>query len=265
MARTSDRDRILGMLSDAGQGLSNQRIRTTLGLGEERYDQVRTELLDEGLIEKYRARGGAIRLTRKGERQVAPDDEQTSQVEKESELYPLLVSALDKEFDNDLAIAFDTGRFRKRGQWKNPDVTAVAVEVHRWLHRREVQVTTYEVKRYGDHSVTCVFEAASHASFAHQAYVVLEWHGAFDVSDVRIGQLLSECQKFGVGLSTLEKHYKSHRVIERLAPVPRRVPLDRDVEEWLEYAFDHDEAAKKAFLEVWAKSEKRLGNHKNGN
>lgn len=264
MPRTSDRDRILGMLSDAGQGLSNQRIKNALGLGEERYEEVRSALLDEGLIEKYRARGGAVRLTRKGERHVAPDDGERSQVEKEQELYPLLVDALAKEFEDDLAIAFDTGRFRKRGQWKNPDVTSVAVEVHPWLHRREVLVTTYEVKRYGDQSITCVFEAASHASFAHQAYVVLEWLGTFDATDVRIGQLLSECQKFGVGLATLEKHYKSFRLTERLPPVTQRLPLDRDVDEWLQYAFDHDEAAKKAFLKVWAKSGTRLAVHDNG-
>ncbi len=262
MARTSDRDRILGLLSDAGRGLSNQRVRTALGRGEDRYEVVRNELLSEGLIEKYRARGGAIRLTRKGERQVTPDEsDKSSQVTKESELYPFLVDALNKDFDDDLAVAFDTGRFRKRGQWKNPDVTAVAIEVHPWLHRRNVLVTTYEVKRYGDTSVTCVFEAASHASFAHNAYVVLEWLDAFDISDVRIAQIVAECQRFGIGLSTLERFHSSYRLFERLAPAPKAPSLDAEINEWLEYAFDHDDTTKKAFLEMWAKSEGRLTNH----
>ena len=116
-------------------------------------------------------------------------------------------------------------------------------------------VTTYEVKRYGDTDVACVFEAASHASFAHQAYVVLEWLGAFDISDVRIAQIVAECQKFGIGLSTLEQHYRSYRVNERIVPAPVKVPLDRDVEEWLEYVFDHDDDAKQAFQAAWAQSE----------
>lgn len=262
MARTSDRDRILGILSDAGRGLSNQRVRTALGRGEDRYDLVKNELLNEGLIEKYRARGGAIRLTKKGERQVTPDENgKASQVTKEAELYPFLVDTLNKDFDDDLAFAFDTGRFRKRGQWKNPDVTSVSIEVYPWLHRRNVLVTTYEVKRYGDTNVTCVFEAASHASFANQAYVVFEWLDMFDVSDVRIAQVISECQKFGVGLSTLEKYHSSYRLIERIAPVSQRAPLDADINEWLEYAFDHDDAAKKSFLEMWSKSDGRLTNH----
>lgn len=260
MARTSDRDRILGMLSDAGWGISNQRLRTTLGLSEERYDRVRNELLEEGLIEKYRARGGAIRLTRKGERNVVPD-EKASQVEKEADLYPRLVEALSKEFEDELAYAFDTGRFRKRGQWKNPDVTSVAVEVYPWLRRREVRVRTYEVKRFGDNNVTCVFEAASHASFAHEAYIVFEWVGDFDDSDVRIAQILAECQKFGVGFCTLEKHYKSYRINEHLAAIPKRTPLDRDVNEWLEYAFAHDDEAKEAFLKVWQQSESQMNGH----
>ena len=117
------------MLSDAGRGLSNQRVKNALGLGDERYEQVRTELIDEHLIEKYRARGGAIRLTKRGEKRVAPDDDEPSRVAKEAQLYPLLVEALKRDSEDALAVAFDTGRLRKRGQWKNPDVTAATIEV----------------------------------------------------------------------------------------------------------------------------------------
>ena len=67
--RVADRDKILRLLAET-EGLSNFRVRTEIGLGDDRYEKVRDELLEESLIEKYVCNAGGIRLTRKGERSV---------------------------------------------------------------------------------------------------------------------------------------------------------------------------------------------------
>lgn len=55
--------------------MSNLKIRTLLNLSEETYANVREELLQARLVEKYACYGGGIRLTRKGKRHLKEDQE----------------------------------------------------------------------------------------------------------------------------------------------------------------------------------------------
>src|SRR5262249_41148832 len=71
MTRPSDKDRVLQILGDT-TGLSNLRIKTELGLGDDRYTAIKDELLENKLVEKTQGRGGGLRLTKKGERE-SPD------------------------------------------------------------------------------------------------------------------------------------------------------------------------------------------------
>lgn len=242
VARTSDRDRILSLLAESPEGLSNQRIKNDLTLSDERYDKVRSELLDDGHVEKYVCRGGGIRLTPKGDKAAASSDENAvlSAVGKEEELYPLLIEALERESPD--SVVFDTGRLRKRGKWQNPDVTQIRIERYPRLHKHRVLIATYEVKQWQRSDVTAVFEAESHARFAHEAYVVLEWPAtadAFSLEEPSVNKMVGECQRFGVGLWTIEPYYSKHRVHEQLEARPR-TPADADVEKWLDYALKRD-------------------------
>lgn len=255
MPRNSDRDRVLNVLAESS-GLSNARIKQELNLRDERYEQVRAELIDEGLAEKYVCRGGGLRLTKKGEREISPEYEATSSVGKEHELYDPLVQALEREAPESLA--FDTASLRRRGKWQNPDVTQISVEVYPYLRRRRVLLTTYEVKQWGVWDVNTVFEAASHARFAHEGFVVLEWtEKAFSVSDPRLVHVVRECQRFGIGLGTLEPYYSQYRFHVRLEPVSKE-PSDADVEEWLAYAMERRDDASKRFRELMDTSGKML-------
>jgi hypothetical protein len=142
MAKRSDRDRILFLLSDA-EGLSNLRVKTELDLGDDRYQKVRGELIDEGLIEKYLCRGGGVRLTRKGERQVpGAENQPDSEVAKEAELYDPLIEFLRRESEEDEgeAVICNTHALKARGQWQNPDVTRIEIEHHRYLRQMRVVV-----------------------------------------------------------------------------------------------------------------------------
>jgi hypothetical protein len=112
MARMSDRDRILRLLSET-EGLSNNRIKTELDLPDERYETVRDELLANNLIEKYQCYGGGIRLTRKGEKE-SPSYDGASTIDNEAALYKPLIAFLEKEADEDgveaVARPTDSGR-----------------------------------------------------------------------------------------------------------------------------------------------------------
>jgi hypothetical protein len=256
MSRTADRDRLLTLLAET-EGLSNARIKVELNLGDARYEKVRTELIDQGIAEKYVCRGGGLRLTKKGEKQVSPTDEAKSSVDKEQDLYDPLVKALLHE--DPKSIAFDTASLRKRGKWQNPDVTQISVEVYPRLRRRRVLLTTFEVKQWGQWDVSGVFEAASHARFAHEGLVVLEWPAKepFSLSDPRLDNWVRECRRFGIGFATLEKHYTHYRIHTRLEPAGAE-PKDVDVEEWLDYALSRRDTALAQFEKLMSESEKAL-------
>ncbi len=255
MARPSDRERVLNLLAETG-GLSNARIKLELSLGDERYDEVRASVIHEELAEKYVCRGGGLRLTRKGEREVSPKYETTSSVEKEKDLYAPLVDAIQR--DSPESLAFDTASLRKRGKWQNPDVTQVSVEVYPTLRKRRVLLTTFEVKQWGVWDVNAVFEAASHARFAHEGFVLLEWpEKGFTLSDPRLDKVVRECQRFGIGLATLEPHYKHYRMHVRLEAASNE-PSDASVEEWLDYALSRREEAMDRFVSLMNETDQRL-------
>ena len=255
MPRLSDRDRILNLLAE-GEGLSNARIKMELGLGDDRYDDLRSVLIEDGLAEKYVCRGGGLRLTKRGEREISPEYEATSSVDKEADLYAPLVDALFRE--NPQSVAFDTSSLRKRGKWQNPDVTQVMVEVYPNLRRRRVVLTTFEVKQWGAWDVSAVFEAASHARFAHEGLVVLEWTDKkFSISDPRVANIVRECQRFGIGMATLEPFYSQYRVHTHLEPESKR-PDDSDVEEWLDYALSRRADARVRFTDLMDQTGKEI-------
>jgi hypothetical protein len=227
--------------------LSNPRIKSELNLTDERYEEVRATLLDKGLVEKKVGYGGGIRLTSKGEREVAPEGSVVSTVDRETDLYPHVIDALQRDFPSD--IVFDTGNLRKRGRWQNPDVTQISIDIYPRLRKRDVIITTFEVKQWGRWDVNAVFEAASHARFAHEVFVLLEWPAAnLPFTEGGATQIMRECQRFGVGLATLVPYYKRYRIHTQLEAASRR-PADADVEDWLEYSLSRDSDASKRFDE----------------
>jgi hypothetical protein len=251
MSRYTDRDRVLRLLNET-EGLSNLRIKTELNIGDDRYATVRNELLDDGLVEKYVCRGGGIRLTRKGERETGTEEEVSSTVNKEADLYEPLASFLEKQAEEDgvQSVICQTHQLRARGKWQNPDVSRITIECYQHLRKVRVSVTTYEVKQFPKWTVSAVYEAASHHRFSHEAFVVLEWPNGieFSITDPthKLDQIARECQRYGIGLATLHPYYGSYRLRPRLEPAPV-VPDDEDVEIWLDYALSRNQPALDAY------------------
>lgn len=103
-----------------------------------------------------------------------------------------------------------------------------------------------------------MFEAASHARFAHEGFLVLEWIvRGFSLDDPRLDQVVRECRRFGIGLLTLEPYYSSHRVHTRLE-AHRQDPKDNDVEAWLDHALSRRSDAEAAFNQLMAATSRQL-------
>jgi hypothetical protein len=251
MPKISDRERVLRLLRET-EGLSSRQIKTELDLSDDRYDVVRTTLLDDGLVRKYVCRGGGIRLTPEGDKATPTQENVSSTVDRESHLYQPLVALLEAQAKEDSAevVVCATDSLRARGKWQNPDVTHLAIEYYQHLRQTRIIVTTYEVKQFPRWTVDVVYEAASHRRFSHEAYVVLEWPNGIEFSltdpSYKIDQIFRECQRFNVGLATLHPYYNSYRLRERYEAAPN-APKDEDIETWLEYMFERAPSALKVY------------------
>lgn len=244
MPRSSDRDRLIWLLQEQGRS-SNRYVRSTLNLSDERYANIRQELLDEGLVEKVKGQGGGVQLTRQGYKQVALP-EASSSVPNEKALYAPYVDVIkaESEENEEPALVIDTSALRKSGKWSNPDITKISIRKFPILRTHKILVTTYELKQWGRWNIDSVFEAASQRRFAHEAYVVLEWAKGEDV--LGLDEMVAVCSRFGVGLLTLHPYYKGYRYDIQLEAEKNNASEDY-LEEYLGYVFDKYPGAKEEY------------------
>lgn len=261
--RPTDTLRVLRALLES-DGLSNSYLRTELNLTDNRYEEIRKSLLDEGAVQKYRCRGGGIRLTKAGEKSIPViEGGPSSSVTKEKELYKPIEEFLRRQAKEDdiPSTSTITANLRAKGKWQNPDITQVTIESYRYLRKLQPVVTTYEVKQWGRWDVNAVFEAASHKRFSHEAVVVLEWPNdvVFSLSDTtyRMDEISRECQRFGVGLYTMRTYYNSYRLHLHME-AERHLPSDAAIESWLEYMFERIPEARSEYLNTIKVAEKFL-------
>ena len=249
MSRPTNSSRLLWLLQEQG-GTSNQQVRSALNLTDTRYGKLKSTLLGDGVIEKYRCRGGGIRLTVRGAKADALPGA-VSAVTNEKDLYPHFVKALAAESkeNEEIAAVFDTSSLHKRGKWSNPDVARVSIRKFLILRTHKVIVSTFELKQWGRWNVEVVYEAASQRRFAHEAFVVLEW--AKDVPVEGLDELTALCGRFGVGLMTMQPHYSSFRHVVHLDAEPNSPPED-NVEEFLGYIFEKRSENKIEYDTLWS-------------
>lgn len=251
--RPTDDIRVLRLI-DAGGGMSNARLRAELDLSDTRYQEIKKLLLANGYVEPYRCRSGGLKITKDGQTELKRDTTEPidSSVKKEQDLYKPLQEYLDRTAREDElnALVIDTSKLKNRGKWQNPDLTQITVEHYKNLRKTSIVVTTFEVKKWGAWDVGVVFEAASHRRFSHHAQVVLEWPKGsnFSLTDPthRIDEIARECQRFGVGLMTLRKHYSSYRLHSHIE-AEEHIPSYDAIEYWLEYVLSKDEGVRRKY------------------
>lgn len=175
-------------------------------------------------------------------------------VKDEKELCMPLKNWLDAEWGKEVQDAGDyyrvrvtsspMGKKRNSGQWSRPDVTFVRVTKYEHLPSTIVEVTTFEVKRNADaKDLASVYEAAAHARWAHNTYLVVEIaNNDLDV-DVSIRK---ECNRLGVGLLTVSRTHNKYYFAEILEP-KRQEPAPEDLDKFLKDFYADDPREQKQF------------------
>ena len=187
--------------------------------GEEgTYWTIRDRLVDAGLLELGRGRGGSVSLVTQAPPGQAITPESTSpsvhltsrQRISEGELYDPVADVLRKQWARDLRfrshvveVTARQGRRDTGGTWTRPDIVTAALRVFPHVPGKFFDLITFEVKPFDGIDVTAVFEALSHRRAATQAYVWLHVP-ATEASNADLSALLKrieeEASRHGVGM-----------------------------------------------------------------
>lgn len=246
--------------------VGNTFLRRRLGWPDEEYWAARKELLDNGLIETGKGRGGSVARVGvlvepeevvKGAdtlvKKIVPEAEEPivtepGLVEDEGELYEPLRNWIDSTFGHPVeevgdyflvkVTASPSGRKRESGQWSRPDVTSVQVSTYDLVPNPDVEVTSYEVKRYSDAlDLANVYEAASHSRWTHFTYLVVE---NLEPQPLVLSERFErELVRYGVGLIKMLKQNGAYKFEETLEPQMQE-PEPKDLDELLKTFFADD-------------------------
>lgn len=179
-------------------------------LEDDEYWLLRDSLIDDGLIEQGRGRGGSVH-------RVAPADQvpKTEPVESvpslsaakaESALYEPFHKAIRagyvqnyriKRFISEITAS--QGRRATGGRWTRPDLTLVAVRTYSFTPGKRLEVITFELKHDLDSALEGVFEALAHSAFAHRSYLGIDMSSYPEEKAIPDERIVQECGRLGVG------------------------------------------------------------------
>lgn len=255
--RPSDEDIFLSLVPENG-AVGNVTLLGQLqerGWSTEKYWNVRERLLDEGVLERGRGRGGSVRKVA-SENDEIPNVVRPTYRSDEAQLYEPLCKVLSTDWVREMRIEPDqihfelTARQGKKatgGTWTRPDITAVSVRTFPHLPNKYLDVWTFEVKSAEGLDVTAIFETAAHASRATRSYALLAVSESLDGrAEETVDRCEREAARLRVGLITFTDA-SDFETWETKAEAPR---IDTDPES-LEEFIGHlsDEARKR--LQRW--------------
>lgn len=215
--------------------MGNTYLRRKSGLSDEEYWKVRNELEEAALITLGRGRGGSVALQLSVAPPVVPITPAVGNlVHDESDLYEPLKTLLNDDWGKEAKQTEDffelritaspRGRQRDSGQWSRPDLTLVEVSTYDYIPGSNLEITTFEVKRFDDaQNIASVYEAAAHSRWAHYAFLVAE---APDDKFEFPERFISELERFRIGLMVIwrengEWKFDVYTDAERLSPEPQ--------------------------------------------
>jgi hypothetical protein len=248
MTRRPDSEMLLELVPTDGSSIGNVTLLDQLGWAEEKYWRVREQLLESGVLERGKGKGGSVRRSNQSA--------QTSVTKAlrnapEAGLYQPLLTVLSNQWIREMVIEPDQiyfemtakqGKKLTGGTWTRPDITALSVRTFQHLPGKYVDVWTFEVKPAESLDVTAIFEAASHAGRATRSYALLQ---VPEHSTEAIEGLLDRCAReaarLRVGLITFvsESEFESW---ETRVEAPRLETAPEALDEFIGHLSD---AAKK--------------------
>lgn len=234
-------DMLMDLVPEDGSSVGNGSLMTQLGWPEDKYWKVREILLEKGLLERGRGKGGSVRRSATNGDHVAVV--KAPRVSPEAPLYLPLLRVLSSDWVREMRIEPDqiyfeiTARQGKKatgGTWTRPDITAVSVRTFQHLPGKYFDVWTFEVKPIEALDVTAVFEAASHASRATRSYALVQVSGETEdsyESDV-IERCVREAARLRVGLILFSSE-SDFKTWDTKVEAPRLETTPEALNEWL--------------------------------
>lgn len=194
------------------------------------YWPIRNRLLDKGLVEKGKGKGGSVRKVQLSEQPIpapvaeipvqegVPPQQPPAPVKlREIDLYPKIVETLKNSWIKDhgiddcmIEITAMRGKTETGGKWSRPDITMVSYTTYAYVPGKHFDVITFEVKIADGFDVTAVYEALAHRRASTRAWVFLYVDSnELDALAAEIEDVLDEAKKHGIGLivaTDLEKY-----------------------------------------------------------
>lgn len=244
--------KLLQLIPPDGSFVGNTSLSRKSALGDD-YWKVRTELEEADLITLGRGRGGSVALQLSVTTPVSPVEpgKEENLVSEEVELYEPLKELLwadwgkaakeSEDFFELRITASPRGRSRESGQWSRPDLTLVEVNSFEYLPGSNLEVTTFEVKRFADaQNIASVYEAAAHSRWAHFAFLVAET----PQEDYKFpDRFISELQRFRIGLIVMWRENGTWKFSDSTEAV-RLIPEPKELESLLKTFFSDSKRAK---------------------
>jgi hypothetical protein len=207
---------LLSFVPESGANIGNLTIRNQLreavkalgdDISEQDYWLIRDSLIDEGLIEQGRGRGGSVhRLVTAA---LAAPVSTIPLKQPEAVLYdPFHKAILEgyvkenriKRFISEVTAS--QGRRATGGKWTRPDLTLIAVRSYQFTPGKRLEVITFEIKPDLDTALEGLFEALAHSAFAHRSYLAVKLTDYKDAEDIPDDRIVQESNRLGVGYIT---------------------------------------------------------------
>lgn len=207
-----DQHQLMLLLIKSGGHAGNVTLQRQLGWEDDRYWRVRDSLVDLGILQRGRGKGGSVKVVGLIEPSTAATEVEATTAPTRSTTEDDLYEPVAKVFRTDWAsdnrfadilveITAKQGRRPTGGTWTRPDIVIAAVRVFPYVPGRHFDLITVEVKPLWGMDLTAVYEALAHRRAATQAYVWFHVEDTgFDPEDERVRAIVAEADRHGVGV-----------------------------------------------------------------
>lgn len=188
---------------------------STLGWDEDTYWGIRNRLIERGILETGRGKGGSVRrvsVATAAAQAAAPPPAQPAQIQgdapSERALYAPMADVIRSRWAQDyrldshiVEITAQQGARPTGGRWTRPDITVASYKTFAYVPGKHFDLITFEIKPYDTLDVTVIYEALAHRRAATRSYALVHIpdHKQGELQPV-LDEVASEAKRFGVGL-----------------------------------------------------------------
>ncbi|WP_438039651.1 hypothetical protein [Sorangium sp. So ce128] len=248
---------LLQQVPEDGTPVGNMALMRTLRWTPLEYWPVRNRLVERGVLERGRGKGGSVYRVLDAtagapaaaagvpEVSVTPPQEDW---EREKSLYAPMAKVIGESwvaaagFDNHvIQVTAQQGSRYTGGKWSRPDLAVATLSTYPYIPGRHFDVITFEIKTSDGLDVTSVYEALAHLRSATRSYVLAHVPAERAKQlESHLDEIFAEAKKHGVGVIIAGKPDDYDTWEEVVDPV-RADPDPRRLNEFLAKQFTKDQ------------------------